>query len=208
MRTIGIDIDGTLRNLDAMLEKYLEIDYPKYLKAFQSHPKSWDRLDIAFKGDREAVVDWLYGQRAFQTFGQAPKMYREVIDHVNALQKRALSMGDVRLVISSVQREQSIPATLFWLAKMGCRVNTINFYRTFDEKVTSGYDVVVDDHPMVLEKAKENGQTPIVVPHPYNEHLTEELGYIRLDYSGEKPVGLAGLAKLLKLDTHKVIEGA
>lgn len=206
MKTVGIDIDGTLRNLDDALEKYLEIDHPHRLSTFQKATDRWDKLDLAFDGDRAAVVDWLYGSRAFQTFGQAPKMYRDVVEHLNALDKRGRSAG-VRICISSVQRDQSIPATLFWLAKMGCRVHQIRFYDSFEEKMNAHYDYVVDDHPQVLERAKDMGQTPIVIPHPYNEHLTEDLGFTRLDYEGEKPTGLAGLVSLLNLDTFQIVEG-
>lgn len=207
MKTVAIDIDGTLRDLDVSLEKYLEIDHPTRLDTFVNSTEHWDALDRAFDGDREAVVNWLYGQRAFQTFGQAPKMYRDVIDHLNALDKRARINGDVRIVISSVQQEQSITATLFWLSKMGCRVHDIKFYDSFEEKMNDHYDFVVDDHPQVLEAAKANGSTPVVVPHPYNEHLKEKDGFRRLDYEGEKPTGLAGLVDLLNLGTYQIVEG-
>jgi len=206
MRTIAIDIDGTLRNLDIALEKYLEVDHPHRVKTFTSNPESWNKLDLAFGGDRDAVMDWLYGTRAFQTFGQAPKMYRDVIDHLNALDKRARAVGD-RIILSSVQREQSITATLFWLAKNGCKVHHYRFFDSFDEKMGAGYDIVVDDHPQVLETAKDFGSEAIVVPHPYNEHLTTEDGYKRLDYEGEKPTGLAGLADLVGLGTYQIVEG-
>lgn len=207
MKTVAIDIDGTLRDLDAQLDKMLEIDHPTKVTPFRSFPKEWNRLDIAFNHDRDAVLKWLYGERAFHIFAQAPKMYKDVVDHLNAIDKRARAHGDIELVISSVQREQSIPATLFWLAKMGCRVRHIRFFDTFEEKVAAGYDVVVDDRPMVLEAAMAAGQTAVVVPHPYNEHLTEKDGYHRLDYEGEKPTGIAGLVNLLDLDRFQLVEG-
>jgi hypothetical protein len=207
MIRIAMDIDGTLRNLDAQLEKYLEIDHPHRLRRFQDNPQAWNKLDIAFGDDRKAVTDWLYGDRAFHLFGQAPKMYPAVMDHLNALSKRAQAADDVELWISSVQRDQSITATLFWLAKNGCRVPNIKFYNSFNTKIREHYDFVVDDRPTVLEHALKNGSVPIVIPHPYNEQLLEKDGYHRLDYSGDKPIGLAGAAPILGLDTYKVIQG-
>lgn len=203
---VGIDVDGTLRNIDQQIVKMLEIDHPTKVTAFNSFPKEWNRLDIAFKQDRDAVLKWLYDERAFHIFAQAPKMYRDVVDHLNAVDRRARERG-IELVISSVQRDQSITATLFWLSKMGCRVRHIQFYNSFEEKVEGDYDVVVDDRPMVLEAAKAAGKTAIVVPHPYNEHLKEEDGYRRLNYDGEKPTGIAGLVDLLDLDRFQLVEG-
>lgn len=205
MKTVAIDIDGTLRDLDAQLEKMLELDHPHKVKAFRSFPAEWNRLDIAFNHDREAVLNWLYGERAFHIFGQAPRMYKSVIDHLNALDKRARVNG-IRLILSSVQREQSIPATLFWLAKMGCRVHHIRFFDSFEEKMAAHYNIVVDDHPQVLERAKQLDSTAVVVPHPYNDHLKEEDGYVRLNYDGEKPMGLAGLVDLLGLGEYQIVK--
>jgi hypothetical protein len=207
MKRIGIDIDGTLRNLDYNIEKYLSIDYPHRVKRFIQAKHDWNKLDLAFDGDRDAVCNWLYGSRAFHIFGQAPKMYPAVMDHLNALVKRAANTDDIELWISTVQREQSITATLFWLAKNGCRATNIRFYNSFNQKISAGFDYVVDDRPIVLVKAKEAGSVAIVVPHPYNTHLSEANGYHRLDYDGNKPIGLAGAAPLLGLDTYKIIEG-
>lgn len=206
MKTIAIDIDGTLRDLDANLAKWLEQDHPEKLATFESNPARWDRLDEAFGGDTDSVHRWIYDERAFHLFGQAPKMYPKVIDHLNALNKLC-KMNDIKLTISSVQRDQSIMATLFWLSKNGCKVNNYAFHSTFKDKVDHYYDYVVDDRPYVLESALSAGSVPIVVPHPYNEDLTEDKGYKRLDYDGSKPTGLAEVADLLGLtEEFQVIE--
>ena len=204
-KTIAIDIDGTLRNIDTAIELYLEVDHPHRVRPFVSNTDAWNRLDIAFDNDRDAVMHWLYEERAFHIFGQSPKMYPAVIDQLNALQKLADLSGKYEVWLSSVQRDQSITSTLFWLSKNGCRIRNIRFFDSFDQKTDHQFDVVVDDHPGVLSCARANGSVSIVVPHSYNEQLTEDGGYHRLDYSGDKPIGLAGIVDAIKLDTYKVI---
>ena len=133
MKTVGIDIDGTLRDLDDKIDEYLYIDHKKKFELWKQNPAVWDRLNKAFDGDQETVRDWLYGNRAFHIFGQAPKMYKAAMDHVNAIAKRARANGGIEVYISSVQREQSIIATLFWLSKTGCKVSNIKFFETHEE---------------------------------------------------------------------------
>lgn len=207
MKTIAIDIDGTLRDLDSRIDEILEQDHPLKVGTFRKEVDKWDKLDRAFNNDREAVLKWLYDERAFQLFGQAGKMYPQVIDHINALVKMAENYTEdhVEIIISSVQRAQSIPATLFWLSKNGCKAKQYHFHKDFDSKSIANYDFVVDDHPGVLEAVKEMGSVPIVVPHQYNEHLTESDGYIRLDYSGEKPEGLAKIDSIVGLSKYQIV---
>jgi len=77
----------------------------------------------------------------------------------------------------------------------------------FEDKTNHDFDFVIDDCPYVLEAAHENGSVAIVVSHPFNEHLTEEDGYYRLNYEGEKPKGLAEAIVPLGLDTYQIIQG-
>ena len=206
MKTIAIDIDGTIRDLDSKIIEYLEKDHPHRVKAFEKAGGRWDRLVVSFNNNRESVTNWLYDERAFHLFGAAPKMYTQVIDHLNAISKIAeLADEDYEVSISSVQYRQSITATLFWLAKQGCRIKSIKFHDDFEMKANAYYDYVVDDHPEVLEAAKKNGSVPIVVPHSYNEHLTEKDGYRRLDYTGEKPTGLSGVIDIVGLRKFEVV---
>lgn len=204
-KTIAIDIDGTLRNIDEKIRSLLKIDHPHRVKAFDEFCEYWDRLDKCFNNDREAVLKWMYDDRPFQIFGLAGKMYTRVIDHVNALVKMTEQTEEYEIIISSVQSKQSIPATLFWLSKHGCKAKHIHFFDTFDKKMKERYNYVIDDHPIVLEQVKKNCNIPIVVPHPYNEHLKEKDGYHRLDYSGKNPKGLAGVVDIIGLNAYQVI---
>lgn len=207
MIKIAIDIDNTLRDFGTAVEKWIEIDHPDKLQRLLDHNNEWNRLNRAFNDDREAVEKWMWEERVFQLFGQAPKVYPDVIEHVNALAKRADANPNIELWLASVQRLQSITATLFWLAKNGCRAQNIKFYTDHEQKNEDFFDYVIDDKPSVLEAAKENGSTVIVAPQPYNEHLTCEKGFHRLNYSGTKPTGIAAIANLVGLGTYSVIEG-
>jgi 5'(3')-deoxyribonucleotidase len=166
-QTISIDIDETIRNLSFQIEKYLEIDHPNLLdKYLETRGEQFNSLDKLFPSKEDFLV-WMYDERVFQLFGMAPRTHPKVIDDINHF---ALSLEDseYEVWLSSVQRDRSITATLFWLGKFGCRIKNYKFFNTMKEKIDHGFDIYVDDCPEVL--ANTNYMS-IKVPYKYNESI-------------------------------------
>lgn len=158
--TIAVDIDGTLRDLEKQIDKYLEADHPDKIDKFREIRGSVYRtLDPLFE-TKEEVYAWMYEERVFELFGMAERTHKKVIDDLNIFTSVAKQHG-FEVVIASVQRQQSVTATLHWLAKWGCKVQRIQFFDTMKDKVDAGFDIYVDDCPEVLEPHVGK----VVVPH-------------------------------------------
>lgn len=166
-KTIAIDIDGTIRNFDKQLDKYLEMDHPDKIDKYREvRDKEFWSLTTAFDGDTDSLFKWVYDERVFELFGMAGRTHPRIIDDLNIL-NNVLQESQYELVIASVQRDRSIPATLHWLSKWGSRVKRIEFYDSMQEKIDARYDIYLDDCPMVIEQSKQS----IKVPYGFNEHL-------------------------------------
>lgn len=178
MKTIAVDIDGTLRDLETQIGVFLEFDHPeKYKEWIPEFGKVYRSLSPVFESEAE-VFKWMYDERVFELFGKAERLHKKVIDDLNMFTIAAKQNGwDV--VIASVQRDRSITATLHWLSKYGCRVPTINFFHTFQDKIDANFDIYVDDSPEVLDAVCKTTtgvnarliNRAIKVPYEFNSHV-------------------------------------
>ena len=167
IKKISIDIDETLRDLKTQIERYLETDHPDKLdKYLELRNKHFNSLDTLFASKEEFNI-WMYDERVFELFGKAPRVHPKVIDELNAFALSSQRCG-YEVWLSSVQRDRSITATLFWLSKHGCRVSNYKFFGTMEEKINYGFDIYVDDCPDVL---KNTDYLAIKVPYEYNKDI-------------------------------------
>ena len=176
--TVAIDIDGTLRNLEGQITKYLEHDHPERLDKFNEVKNAeYYSLDNIFD-TKEDVHSWMYDERVFELFGMAQKIHPKIIDDLNIFSVAAEEQG-YELWIASVQRGRSIPATLHWLSKWGCRIPRIMFFPSMKDKTDHSFDIYLDDCPDVLEVVskrtlKRNGvelPTSIKVPYGFTKNI-------------------------------------
>lgn len=155
---IAFDIDGTIRNLNNQLQKYLEIDYPDKLDKFKENKDIYNSLDNLFD-TKEDLYSWMYEERVFELFGMAGRTHPKVIDDLNIFSNAARNVG-IDIVIASVQRNQSITATLHWLSKWGCKIQRYEFFSTMDEKIERNFDFYIDDCPKVLNSVVGESRVP------------------------------------------------
>jgi len=149
MVTIAVDLDGTLRDLEKQIDRYLEADHPDKIDKFREIVgKQYRSLDPVFE-TKEELYQWMYEERVFELFGMADRLHKRVIDDLNIFAATAKQQG-FEVVISSVQRNQSVTATLHWLAKWGCKIQHIRFFNTAQDKVDANFGIYIDDSPEVL----------------------------------------------------------
>jgi uncharacterized protein len=81
--------------------------------------------------------------------------------------------------VTSHRRAQTAAATARWLEQIGMPFDDLHC--SFD-KVTRcvelGIDVLVDDSPRNIDRAREAGIVAATIVHPWNEHLVTEDGVI------------------------------
>jgi len=177
---IAFDIDGTLRNLETQVRRYIEMDFPDSVDQYDNIVgKEYWTLDSTI--GKENTMRWLYEDRPFELFAIAERIHPKVIEELNKFAKAAEVDGHT-VVIASVQRGKSIMATLSWLSKFGCKLKNYDFFDTMQEKMDAKYDVYIDDCPGVLESCTgslfgshnlttRNGAVAIKIPYEFNEHI-------------------------------------
>ena len=171
---IAVDIDGTLRDLETQIRRYLEEDYPEKVNDYDLVVgKTYRTLDPLI--GEEATIKWLYEERPFELFAMAPRLHRIIFEDLNRFAAAAEKQGHT-VVIASVQRGKSIMATMQWLSKFGCKVKAYQFFDTMQEKIDAGYDVYIDDCPEVLEACDQDnvsghGTFAVKIPYEFNESI-------------------------------------
>lgn len=185
---IGIDIDGTLRDIEDVLEHFIEKDHPKSLEEFRRRKGNTYRLldKLPDFSSIAEVYRWMYEERVFEIFGTSPRLHSRIIDNVNAFADSAKATG-FDVVLATVQRNQSVTATLHWLARWGCKVQNVLCFDTGEEKAHSGIDIFIEDSPETLrEVLNDLDREPIYHPitekelprcvrvvHGYNEDIED-----------------------------------
>jgi len=178
--TIAIDIDGTLRNLEKQIDTYLEMDFPDKVDKFREIKDDvYLALDPVFD-NKEDVYTWMYEERVFELFGMAQRTHKKVIDDLNIFAKAAWNHG-FDVVIASVQRDQSVTATMHWLAKWGCKIQRYEFFYTMQDKIDRNFDIYVDDCPQVIEAFE--GDVRI---HPTKQKIVSISRIIKVPYNFTK----------------------
>jgi hypothetical protein len=157
--TIAIDIDGTLRDLERQLRVFIEVDHPDKAEQYmKGSGVVYRTLDAVFE-NKDAMYKWMYEERVFELFGQAPRLHPKVIDDLNIFTVAARKQG-FDVVIASVQRDRSVTSTLHWLSKWGCRVPRYEFFNTMQDKIDRNFDFYVDDCPDVIQAYVGKKKTP------------------------------------------------
>jgi hypothetical protein len=180
IKTIAVDIDGTLRNLDLQFDKYIEEDFPDKIDTFRAtRDETYRALDPLFDS-QESLYSWMYEERVFELFGTALRLHKNVIDDLNIFTKVAKNHG-YDVVIASVQREQSATATMHWLSKWGCKVQSYQFFDTMQDKINANFDIYIDDCPEVI--AAYVGKKTV---HPTARPITDVSRIVKIPYGFTK----------------------
>jgi uncharacterized protein len=81
--------------------------------------------------------------------------------------------------VTSHRRESAAPATARWLKRIGMPYDDLHC--SFDKVsrcVELGIDLLVDDSPVNIARARQAGMAAATIQHPWNEHLEGEEGVI------------------------------
>lgn len=160
MKTVKLDIDGVLRNLDTTM-------LPIYNEMFGEHlteedireynlEKSYTRLvDVG-----ENVFDFFFVKHANEVLGES-EPYENAAKAVELLIQKNYKITIVSYQPTDIAKK----ATVGWLAKNKIRYNEL----VFTEKSSKRHvvrDIIVDDCPKYINESLE--PTKIVIDRPYN----------------------------------------
>jgi hypothetical protein len=122
--------------------------------------------------DRKALNEFLYREAALEVFGHADEMHTNIVSILNAFAMDIEDEEEHELEIVSRDVYKSIPATLFFLSKTGCKVKNLRFVNEPEDK-WAGVDILITANPIAL-KNKPDGKISVKIKTSYNEDVDSD----------------------------------
>ena len=199
---IGIELNGVLRNTIGKIEQTYQkflidktdgIEYEDDFKYEISLPITSLELKqhFSFRND-EDLFSFLYEEFPMEIFGHSQSTEYTTFNDLNELYLNIRDTND--LIIVSDEIGKSKPASLFFLSKFGCLLESIKFYSNITiDSMWNDIDILVTSNPNLLQE------------HPSNKILIK----FETDYNKDINCNLTissikGLEKILKEITHLV----
>jgi hypothetical protein len=168
MARIALDIDSTLHHYWDLLDRIAQERFGIALP--YEEQREWGITAL----ERDALVHCVEETHSDQNIAAAVP-YPGAVETV----KRWHDEDGHWIHVTSHRREATRPATERWLEAIGMPYDDLHC--SFD-KVTRcvelGVEVLVDDSPVNLAKAREEGIVGATIVHPWNEHLIADDGVI------------------------------
>lgn len=181
---IGITIDGVVRDF---ITKF-ELVYDKYYPVIDEETgenitierdiKDLELLNhFEFTGGTKDLNNFMYVDASLEIFGHAGEVKLNSVEHLNQLHNLIEDMGHTPIILSK-ELNNSKPATLFFLSKLSCKVNTIKFVRDYKDK-WEHIDVLITASPETLQ-SKPLEKTSIKVINKYNKNCNSDYTIVDL----------------------------
>ena len=128
--------------------------------------KSIDLIDHFTFPQKEDLFNFLYIDFPMNIFGHAGSSENSTFHVLNDIYLDLRDNHDLNIISDEIGKSK--PATLFFLSKYGCQLETIKFYSTITENwVWENSDIIITSNPKLLEK-KIEGKVLIKYETTYN----------------------------------------
>ena len=169
---IGIEINGVLRDTLKKIQQEYEkwyIDNPfkeetEFKYEVLSELTSLDIMShLSFK-DKDELYDFLYKEHTMEIFGHAGSVEMSSMNDLNDFYLDVRDSHDI--IIVSDEMGKSKPASLFFLSKFGCLVESVKFYSEITiNSMWDSIDVLLTANPALL---LNNPQEKIIIKYETN----------------------------------------
>jgi hypothetical protein len=177
---IAIDLNGVLRNtlgkIEQVYEKfYLSNDENESTDFKYEIKRPIDSLLITnhftFKSDDD-VYDFLFTEHPMEIFGHASSTEYTGMNDLNDFYYEFRDKHDVLIISDEIGKSK--PATLFYLSKFSCMIETIKFYsQQTKDLLWDSIDVLLTANPALLLDVP-NGKIVIKYNTEYNKQISSE----------------------------------
>jgi hypothetical protein len=181
---IGIEINNVLRDTLGKIEQvynrwYVENSFEDELDFDYEIISPLTSLDIKthlkFKDD-DHLYDFIYKEHTMEIFGHAGSMDMSTMMDLNDFYNEMRDEHEIIIVSDEIGKSK--PASLFFLSKFGCLVETVKFYsESTKNQMWDSIDVLLTANPDLLLNKPEN-KIIIKYKSTYNSD-------IRVDYQIE-----------------------
>jgi 5'(3')-deoxyribonucleotidase len=166
---IGISINEVLR--DTLTQ--LDYTYSKYIDDKSDVKKeditSFDLLNYFKFSSKKELHNFLYDEASLEIFGHADQLLENLMTHFNIFLVDIEEEEEHTIELVSREFLKSIPATLFFLSKLGCRATNLRFVKQYEEE-WGDLDILITANPVALEN-KPEGKVSIKIKAPYNSSV-------------------------------------
>lgn len=164
---IGITINEVLRDF---IGQFAYV-YNKYVTPFEieEHPVTdFKNLHEVFGfKTKDEMNNFLYVENSLEVFGHGDQTHDNIMHAFNSYIFDVVDEEEHEVIIISREVGSSIPATLFFLSKLGCKANNIKFVTKYEDK-WDHVDVLITANPKALE-TKPEGKVSVKVEASYNK---------------------------------------
>jgi hypothetical protein len=176
---IGIDVNNVLRDtltkIEQVYEKWFienrdEEDEFKY--EIKSPVTSLDLMSHLSFRDKDHLYDFLYKDFTMEIFGHAGSVEMTTMNDLNNFYHNLRENHDIIIVSDEIGKSK--PATLFFISKFGCLIETIKFYSEQTKKqMWKSVDILLTANPELLLN-KPSKKMVIKYETSFNEHIKTE----------------------------------
>ena len=173
---ISIDVNGVLRDtlgkIEQIYQKFFIEDYVKeeneeeFEYSMDLPVTSIDLINHFKFKNKEDLFSFLYVDFPMNIFGHAGSSENSTFHVLNEIYLDLRDSHDLNIISDEIGKSK--PATLFFLSKYGCQLETVKFYSTITEDwVWNNSDIIVTSNPKLLEK-KVDGKILVKYETSYN----------------------------------------
>jgi hypothetical protein len=154
---IGIELNGVLRNTLGKIEQV-------YDKFYVNNPFDEERetdykiispltslniMDHLYFKNEEELYDFLYKEHTMEIFGHAPSSEMTSFNDFNEFYYDLRDSHDIIIVSDEIGRSK--PASLFFISKFGCLVESVKFYsESTINSLWDSIDILLTANPKLL----------------------------------------------------------
>jgi hypothetical protein len=196
MMRIGIEINGVLRDtigkFTQLYEKHMieeesddttfELDMSgnteelvlkeKFEYKILNDVTSLNLMEHFTFNDENDLYSFMYEDFAMQIFGHAGSTETFTFNDLNELYHKYREQNDVLIVSDEIGKSK--PASLFFLSKFGCLIETIKFYsQSTIDSMWDSVDILVTSNPSLIEN-KPKDKIVVKFNTNYNKNINSE----------------------------------
>lgn len=169
MARIGISINEVLRDtlsqLDYTYSKYIS---EKETTVTRDEITSFDLTNHFEFESTKQLNRFLFDEASLEIFGHADQMFENLMTKFNMFLVDIDEEEEHSIELVSREYLKSIPSTLFFLSKLGCRATNIRFVKQ-NEDEWDGLDILITANPVALENKPDN-KISVKIKAPYNSN--------------------------------------
>jgi hypothetical protein len=163
---IGISLNEVLRDFIGQFA----YTYEKYIGPIDilKNPVSDFDLLNHFKFDSvDELNKFLFLEASLEIFGHADQLHENIMNQFNMFLMDIKDEEEHEVIITSKEVAKSIPSTYFFLSKLGCKADKINFVPNFED-TWDNIDLLITANPVALE-SKPEGKISVKINASYNK---------------------------------------